>query len=127
MKGLVNELLEYENTIEFLKKENEDIKRRITFLEELIPIVLKKENNIKNLELLSVSEVAEKLKVNKNYVYALIRKGYLIGLKLGSIKVTFDELQTFIDKFKDKDLSNLENIKNLNPYWFKKLWCMKCN
>lgn len=116
MKGLVNELLEYENTIEFLKKENEDIKRRITFLEELIPIVLKKENNIKNLELLSVSEVAEKLKVNKNYVYALIRKGYLIGLKLGSIKVTFDELQTFIDKFKDKDLSNLENIKNLNPY-----------
>ena len=37
--------------------------------------------------LLSVSEVAKLLKVNKNFVYKIINNGELEAVKMGSIKV----------------------------------------
>lgn len=47
--------------------------------------------------LLTVREVAEKLKVNKNYVYNAIKKGELKSVNIGSIKVKKSDLEAFID------------------------------
>lgn len=63
--------------------------------------------------LYTVEEVAAILKVNKNKVYDLIRKGYLTALKLGRYKVTKFELIRFLKEYNGKDLSDLDNIKEL--------------
>lgn len=63
--------------------------------------------------LYTVEELATILKVNKNYVYDLIKKGHLIGLKLGRIKVTRFELLRFLRNYNGKDLSDLDNVKTL--------------
>ena len=47
--------------------------------------------------LLTVKEVAELLKVNKNYVYSAIKKGELKSVNIGSIKVKKSDLEAFID------------------------------
>lgn len=101
--SLAESLLEYEKSLQFLKMENENLKNRITFLEKLVPAVLKKEKS-NELELLTVSEVAERLRTNKNTVYNLINKGYLVGLKLGSTKVSIEELEDFIKRSKGKSI-----------------------
>ncbi len=64
--------------------------------------------------LYTVEEVAAILKVNKNTVYDLIRNGLLIALKLGRLKVTRTTLLRFLKDFNGKDLSDLDNIKELN-------------
>lgn len=63
--------------------------------------------------LYTVEEVAAILKVNKNAVYDLIRKGLLTALKLGRLKVTKPTLLSFLREYNGKDLSDLENIKEL--------------
>lgn len=63
--------------------------------------------------LYTVEEVAVILKVNKNAVYDLIRKGLLTALKLGRLKVTKPTLLSFLREYNGKDLSDLENIKEL--------------
>lgn len=68
--------------------------------------------NTNNL-LYTVSEVAEILKVNKNTVYDLINRKLLIGLKLGNMKVTKAEILRFLKENNGKDLSDLNNIKDL--------------
>ncbi len=65
------------------------------------------------IELLTIQEVSRKLKVNKNSVYSLIRKGHLQALKLGSLKVTSKELERFIIYASGKDFSDLDNVKPL--------------
>lgn len=64
--------------------------------------------------LYTVEEVASILKVNKNTVYDLIRKGTLIALKLGRLKVTRTTLLKFLKDFDGKDLSDLDNITDLS-------------
>lgn len=64
--------------------------------------------------LFTVKETAKLLKTNTNYVYSLIRKNYLKCLKLGSIKVRKVELTRFIDWAEGKDLTNLDDIKELD-------------
>lgn len=64
--------------------------------------------------LYTVEEVATILKVNKNTVYDLIRKGILVGLKLGRLKVTKVSLLKFLKEFNGKDLTDLSDIKELN-------------
>ena len=64
--------------------------------------------------LFTVKETAKLLKTNTNYVYSLIRKNYLKCLKLGSIKVRKTELTRFIDWAEGKDLTNLDDIKELD-------------
>ncbi|HCL4438475.1 TPA: helix-turn-helix domain-containing protein [Clostridium botulinum] len=61
----------------------------------------------------TVDEVASILKVNKNTVYDLIRSGNLIALKLGRLKVTKATLLKFLKDFNGKDLTNLDDIKEL--------------
>ena len=47
--------------------------------------------------LLSVSEVAKALKVNRNFVYKIINNGELEAVKIGSIKVKKEALNRYID------------------------------
>lgn len=47
--------------------------------------------------LLTVREVAEKLRVNKNYVYNAIKRGELKSVNIGSIKVRKIDLETYIE------------------------------
>lgn len=64
--------------------------------------------------LYTVKEVSKILKSNQNYVYTLIKKGYLPALNLGSLKVRKESLIQFLEKYDKKDLSDLDNIKDLN-------------
>lgn len=63
--------------------------------------------------LYTVAEVAELLKINRNAVYELINKNILVGLKLGSMKITKAELMRFLNEYVGKDLSDLDDIKKL--------------
>ena len=47
--------------------------------------------------LLSVSEVAKMLKVNRNFVYKIINNGELEAVKIGSIKVKKEALDRYIE------------------------------
>ncbi|MEG0133068.1 MAG: helix-turn-helix domain-containing protein [Clostridium sp.] len=64
--------------------------------------------------LYTVPEVATLLKTDEPTVRELIRKNVLRGLKLGRLKVTKMELVRFLNNYTGKDLSNLDNIKELN-------------
>ena len=46
--------------------------------------------------LLTVSEVAKMLKVNRNFVYKIINDGELEAVKIGSIKVRKEALNRYI-------------------------------
>ena len=48
--------------------------------------------------LLSVSEVAKLLKVNRNFVYKIINTGELEAVKIGSIKVRREALNRYVNK-----------------------------
>ena len=48
--------------------------------------------------LLSVSEVAKLLKVNKNFVYKIINNGELEAVKIGSIKVKKEALNQYVEQ-----------------------------
>lgn len=64
--------------------------------------------------LYTVEEVAALLKVNKNAVYDLIRKGLLTALKLGRLKITKGTLLKFLMDYNGKDLSDLDDVKELS-------------
>ena len=63
--------------------------------------------------LYTVSETAKLLKTNPNYIYELIKRGMLPALKLGSLKVRKTALIEFLSKYEGKDLTDLNNIRNL--------------
>lgn len=63
--------------------------------------------------LYTVTETAELLKVNRNSVYDLLKKNVIRGIKIGSLKITRTELLEFLDKNNGKDLSDLDDIKEL--------------
>lgn len=48
--------------------------------------------------LLSVSEVAKMLKVNRNFVYKIINNGELEAVKIGSIKIREKALNEYIER-----------------------------
>ena len=47
--------------------------------------------------LLTVREVAEQLKVSRNFVYSEIKRGELKALKIGSIKIKKTDLEAYIE------------------------------
>ena len=61
----------------------------------------------------TVTETAELLKVNRNYVYSLLKSGVIKGLKLGSLKITRTELMRFWGDNNGKDLSNVDSVCDL--------------
>ena len=48
--------------------------------------------------LLTVAEVAKALKVNKNFVYKIIKDGELEAVKVGSIKVKKEALTKYVNE-----------------------------
>ena len=61
----------------------------------------------------TVQEVARILHSSPNYIYELIRKGYLPAIKLGSLKVLKTTLERFLIQNEGKDLSDLNNIRKV--------------
>ena len=64
--------------------------------------------------LYTVKEAAQLLGVNVHVIYNLIKKGLLPGLKLGSLKIRKEPLEEFTQKYEGMDMSDLDNIKELN-------------
>lgn len=64
--------------------------------------------------LYTVKEVAELIKTNPAYVYRLIKAGLLPVLKLGNIKVRKVALMNFLEKYEGKDLTHVDDIKDLD-------------
>lgn len=50
--------------------------------------------------LLTVSEVAKLLKVNRNFVYKIIKEGELRAVNVGSIKVRREDLDEYVERCK---------------------------
>ena len=48
--------------------------------------------------LYTVTEVAKMLKVNRNFVYKLIKDGELEAVRIGSIKVKQEALNNYIER-----------------------------
>lgn len=65
-------------------------------------------------ELLTISEVSKILKVNVGFVHKLRKAGILRCMYCGSYKVRKATLLKFMEDYDGKDLSNLDNIKDLN-------------
>lgn len=63
--------------------------------------------------LYTVKETSKLLKTNTDFVYLLIKKGYLKCLKLGSYKIRKASLEIFLEKYEGYDFSDLDNIKEL--------------
>ena len=63
--------------------------------------------------LYTVKETSKLLKTNQNYIYELIKKGFLPALKLGSFKIRRTAILEFLEKYEGQDLTNLNNITNL--------------
>jgi excisionase family DNA binding protein len=66
------------------------------------------------VEVYTVKEVSQILKVNVHRVYDLIRCGMLPALKLGSLKVRKEALQKFLSDYEGYDLTDLQNIDKLD-------------
>ena len=63
--------------------------------------------------LYTVKETSKLLKTNQNYIYELIKKGFLPALKLGSFKIRRTAILEFLEKYEGQDLTDLNNITNL--------------
>lgn len=64
--------------------------------------------------LLTVSEVAEILKTNKDYVYKLQRAGLLRFMKIGRYKIRKADLEEFLKKYVGCDLTDPFNIQKIS-------------
>ena len=62
----------------------------------------------------TVRDVTKILHCSPNYVYKLIDKGFLPAFKLGSLKILGKYLEKFLIENQGKDLSDLDNIRDLN-------------
>ena len=74
---------------------------------------LEAQENSKKL-LYTVKETATVLGCNIHLVYDLINKGLLPAMKLGSLKIRLTSIEEFLKKYDGMDLTDLDNIINLN-------------
>lgn len=63
--------------------------------------------------LYTVPEVAAILKTNIDYVYKLQRSGLIKFMKIGRLKCRKSTLEAFLEKYDGFDISNPEEIKEL--------------
>lgn len=63
--------------------------------------------------LYTVKEVSQLIHSNSAYVYELIKRGYLPAMKLGSYKIRAEALNKFLEQAEGKDLTDLNNVKDL--------------
>lgn len=76
---------------------------------------MKKTNTIQTaqtteLTLYNVREIAQILKISKDYVYELVYSGALPAMRLTTIKITHKALTEFLERCTGLDLSNPQNI-----------------
>ncbi len=64
--------------------------------------------------LYTIQDVANALKVSRNKVYELKRKGLIPFMKLGAWKCRREALEEFLREYEGYDLTDLSNIKPLN-------------
>ncbi len=69
--------------------------------------------------LYTISEVAALLKVNRNYVYKLINKGYLRSIKLGCRKVTKKSLLQFLEQNDGMNFDEIDSFKSAEETYQK--------
>ena len=67
-----------------------------------------------NDELLTLTEVAKILKINRNAVYELIGNGYIRALKLGSMKVRRSTLNAFMARLEEEQYGIENEVLNEN-------------
>lgn len=67
-----------------------------------------------SIELLTVKDVSKLFKTDEPTIRKLIDKGFIKSLKLGRLKIRKVELERFIQWAEGKDLSDLDNIKELS-------------
>lgn len=65
-------------------------------------------------ELYTVQDIARIIKCNVTYVHKLRKTGLLKFMKLGSYKCRESELERFLSEAEGKDLTDPENVKELN-------------
>ena len=84
--------------------------------EETVDLEVPERRNMEKEDklLYTVKEASAALGINVHTVYDLIKKGILPALKLGSLKIRKVSLEEFIAKYEGMDLSDLDNIKELN-------------
>lgn len=66
-----------------------------------------------SVTLYTVKEVAQIIHTNTSYVYELIKHGYLPAMKLGSLKIRAESLESFLAEYEGKDLTNPNDVKDL--------------
>lgn len=64
-------------------------------------------------KLYTVKEVSEIIHTNTNYVYNLIRKGFLPAMKLGNYKIRAEALDEFLKESEGKNLTDLDAVTEL--------------
>lgn len=64
--------------------------------------------------LFTVKEASQLLKTDEPTIRNLINKGFLKGLKLGRLKIRKVEIERFLSWAEGKDLSDLDDIKELD-------------
>ena len=66
--------------------------------------------------LYTVKEASKILKCNTDYVHKLRKAGLLKFMKLGTFKVRKAELERFLAESEGKDLTDPENVTDLEDY-----------
>ena len=69
--------------------------------------------NTDNDMLYTAKEVAKILKVNVDYVHKLRKAGLLPFIKMGQFKCLRSSLEKFLQDYEGKDITNPNNIKDL--------------
>ena len=74
--------------------------------------------------LYTVSEVAKMLKVNRNFVYNLIKNGELEAVRIGSIKVKQEALNRYVEKHVIRGWTKvIHKINNRRRYYESDIDC----
>lgn len=73
----------------------------------------KEENLDRDDRLMTVAEVANYLRLSRHSVYKLINAGILPSIKIGVIKVKKEWLKAMIENYKNCDLTNVEDVKDV--------------
>ena len=75
---------------------------------------MKGSEGMSNTDMLyTAQEVAKILKVNVDYVHKLRKSGILPFMKMGQYKCRRSTLEKFLEEYEGKDVTNPENIMNL--------------
>lgn len=73
----------------------------------------KEENLDRDDRLMTVAEVANYMRLSRHSVYKLISAGILPSIKIGVTKVKKEWLKDMLENYKNCDLTNVEDVKDV--------------